>query len=797
MTTEEVNLPTLRRLLADVTRKADQAQARVFATIDAKHAEFISASDQVGDLRGALEILRSDVNKAAGQLRTASGNGGDPVQSAACTQQDGTLVAKLRLAVAEHGEFQAELDSLGASSRVLKTMLEAHRQLGELDRLSDAGRYSKAAELTLEIAVSLQTISAPKHETEPGLVQAAKKSFYQRRRLLTDRLDSALLHMVQLHGRSVAAHQRHESGAAEATSVQQVWEAMHVLDMRSRRVEQLAEQLLRVVLQPLLDTARRLPAGQVIKAKVTGDKAHECIVWAWDTAQESRILEERVLNANDHSAGGSAGKEQKRRPSARDVLPVLESLFAFVQEHLSGASSDVYSLFGKRLWPATSSCLLRHFDTCDADSSESLETFESLMQSTGFVATREKTLSRHIREHRRSLGELRRTTMLAEARGWLMQGDTPLVSVCDATEPGSVTQLLAKLPSKQATPHKSNLTAATSADLGLDASFSEEFSQLLQQEGGILRLPTMNVSSATHRLVSLIRTLMDETVKLAGEGDAAAEDLNRLVRELCALFAILRPYAQKAQLRTSPHSCAIFLADCLYLVHALLILPYAYRKQLPSNKLNLSIFIDLVPQLRILGESHFLAMLRHMQEQIAVALGPCDLAAGGAQDRAYIAAEAALGSAVQRVKLAAQGMASSLPQQLLHETAGLLLGIVCQDLRGKLFKLQHATPDQVGYLSALLAFALNGGRQALAAVGMETPPEDAEQLVRSSIKIPSWGALAVAADLLGSGFSRFMEKRMLLLTTLRKEEVLKLMYLSWRDEFLPPEEAWEALNSDE
>jgi len=341
------------------------------------------------------------------------------------------------------------------------------------------------------------------------------------------------------------------------------------------------------------------------------------------------------------------------------------------------------------------------------------------------------------------------------------------------------------------------LTAVTSGDPGIDISFSEELQQSLQQDGGLLRVPTMNVSSATHRLVSLMRNLMDEVVKLAREGDGAAEDLNRLVRELCTLFAIVRPHVQKAQLQTSPHSCAIFLADCLYLMHALLTLPYTYRKQLPSDKQHLSIFIDLVPQLRRLGENHFLAMLRHTQEQIVLALGPCDFAAGVAQDRAYIAAEAALGAALQRVKLAAQGMASSLPRQLLHETAGLLLGVVCQDLRGKLFKLQHATPDEVSYLAAILASALKGGRQALTAVGIETPPGDAEQPLSGSTKIPGWDSLAIAADLLGSAFSRFMEKRTLLLKTLRKEEILKLMHLSWRDEFLPPEEAWAALNSDE
>jgi len=547
-----------------------------------------------------------------------------------------------------------------------------------------------------------------------------------------------------------------------------------------------------VVLRPLLDAARRLPAGQVVKAQVTRDTAQDCVVWTWDTAQQSRVLEERMLNSHDCSTDCTARGDQKRRPPARDVLPVLESLFAFVQEHLSGTSSDICNLFGKRLWPATTFCLLRHFDTYANSSGEALESFESLMQSSGLIANREKTLSRHVQEHRRSLGEQRRATMLADARGWLMQGDSSLVSVSDATEPGSVTQLLASIPQKEAAPSELSVR-----DPDCYTSFSEDLQQMLQEEGSLLRLPTMKVSSATHKLVGIMRSLMDEVVKLAREGDSNAENLNRLVRELCALFAILRPYTQRAQLRTSPHSCAIFLADCMYLVHALLILPYTYRKRLPGDKQNLSMFVDLVPQLRQLGENHFLAMLRHMQEQIVVALGPCDFAAGVAQDRAYIAAEAALGAAVQRVKLAAQGMASALPRQLLHETAALLLGVVCQDLRGKLFKLQYATPDEVGNLSALLASALKGGRQALAAVDIEMSSEDAEQPSSGSPIIPGWGALAIAADLLGSGFSRFVDKKALLLVTLRKEEVLKLMHLSWRDEFLPPEEAWEALNSDE
>jgi len=276
-----------------------------------------------------------------------------------------------------------------------------------------------------------------------------------------------------------------------------------------------------------------------------------------------------------------------------------------------------------------------------------------------------------------------------------------------------------------------------------------------------------------------------------------ARDLNRLVREACALFSVLRPHVQKGQLKVSPQCCAVFFADCLYLVHVLLLIPYTQGKSLPAEHRELGLFIDLVPQVRRLGEHHFLAMLRHQQDHIAAALKPCDFAAGIAQDRKYIAAEAALGAAVQQVKAAAQGLAGVLPAQLLREVTGLLLGALCQSLLGKLFQLHHLAPDEVGCVSGLLTSALVGCRQILSlaqpsggdgGAGRGGEPCAAED-------VPGWDALTLVADLLGSGFSRFLEMRPLLLKVLKKEEVLKLMHLSWRDEFLSPDEAWTALSN--
>ena len=61
--------------------------------------------------------------------------------------------------------------------------------------------------------------------------------------------------------------------------------------------------------------------------------------------------------------------------------------------------------------------------------------------------------------------------------------------------------------------------------------------------------------------------------------------------------------------------------------------------------------------------------------------------------------------------------------------------------------------------------------------------------------VPGWAALEVSADLLGSDFSRFLEKRRGLMKSLSREESIRLMQLSWQDEHLTPEDAWDVLRN--
>merc|ERR1712217_172724 len=264
----------------------------------------------------------------------------------------------------------------------------------------------------------------------------------------------------------------------------------------------------------------------------------------------------------------------------------------------------------------------------------------------------------------------------------------------------------------------------------------------------------------------------------------------------CALFAVLRPYAQRNQLRTSAQMCAAFFADCLYLVHALLLMPYMHHQRLSKDQRHIALFIDMVPQPRRLGENHFSSMLRWHQEKLTENLQSINFSGGIAQDRVWNQAEAALGMAVSQVKSAKEGL-TALPLQLRREVASILLGVLSRDLLSKLFKLHRVSPDEIGGISALFRTLEVQGDQVFASLytTSESQVGYAGQTYDITKEVPGWGALRVVADLLGSGFQRFLGHRAVVLKALRKDEAVKLMALSWRDEGMAPEDAWVAMNN--
>jgi len=756
---DEVHLPALRQALAKLNRKVSEAQAKVIASTESHKLEFSDAFDQIGELRGTVARLQADLHRASNPLGGAPNADGSP----AVSPEPSAEAVALEAAVREHAARRSELQALEAAAAVLETLLKAQHATVEMEELTRSARFCDAAARGNSVAKALLSISAPDASREPPLVQRAKAAYYQRRAVLASRLEEALGHLCSFQEGQATAR-----SSAAGTSLNQVWGAFQSLGLRDRRAEQFAEQARHAVLRPILERARKLPQGSSLQPH-TNSPEGGTTVWSCTQVEPAKLEMPAV-------PGGE-------RPAVQAVLPVLESLLAFAYLHWAGSTPEVYAILGKRLWPPIARCLLQHFETGDDQSAEALVKFEGAMQAKGLIAGREQTLSRHAQERRHVALEQRRASVLAEAREWLLQEDSRLKKVSDAEESWCVTRLL-RLSQRKARPGAGASPAASQG-----APFGEKLLQALKDDSSLLRLPTMHISAPVHQLVGRLRSLMDEAVAAAEQGRvAAAQDLNRLIRELCTLFALLRPAAQSTvQLRTNPQCFAVFFADCLYLTHALLMMPYACGYKLPGHLRHLTLFVDLVPQIRRLGEGHFQAMMRSQQERIVTALKPCDFAPGMGWDRSFQAARAALDSAVQQAASAVEGLSTALPTQVLHEVAGLLLGIICRDLLGKLLRRQRMDNEEVSNASALLLQAsLMMPRQILPADCKPGP----EALA------PGWPAFALTAELLGASLSRFLERRTELLEALTEEELLNLLHLSLTDpDAISPQDAWEAIRA--
>merc|ERR1719420_839559 len=94
------------------------------------------------------------------------------------------------------------------------------------------------------------------------------------------------------------------------------------------------------------------------------------------------------------------------------------------------------------------------------------------------------------------------------------------------------------------------------------------------------------------------------------------------IHELMSLFLVLRPNVHSARLRSDAAFCSVFLNDCLYLAHVLVVLPQA--KHAPPAT-TMGHFLDLVCALRRLGDAQLAELVRTQQATLSSLVARCPL----------------------------------------------------------------------------------------------------------------------------------------------------------------------------
>eukprot|EP00439_Symbiodinium_sp_Y106_P060660 s275_g9.t1 len=516
-----------------------------------------------------------------------------------------------------HSQLKAQLSELDEGVGILAILLEVRRMLARVEDHLSGHRFTQAAEHLQTVAASLAEISAPTGIDEPDMIRSAKAEYSRLRASLVADLDAGF-HELVFSGTDASA-----GSAASAERLQELWSLYQVLGLRGRRLDRLSSEIRKTLLAPLLAASARLGPGRRLRRKQSpGPGGGSVLGFAWEEVQ------------------WVPSKAAAAKGSAETVLPPLLELFEEAW-HWAGQLPEVYAALGSRLYAHAAHQLLSHFEVYDLDGGRRAIEFETRLQSRGFIRASESPLQRHVRQLSFAKDEARRASILVQAKTWLQAESADLVSVDDAAF-HDVTELLqSEVPSPPKPPE-------------------------LQKS---LRLPSMKVSSVLLRLVRCILS----SVKAAWEGQQEAKETLELVRRLCMLFALVRPHVH--QLKVDAKLCSVFLADILCLVNILIWLPYRWPTPHPADLVTL----DLVPQLRQLGELHFSGMLRYQKELERDAAArfqfPYMLS-----DAAYVATEAALGAAAQQLKVFCSGVCGVLPAQILRESVQLLLGFFCKEL---------------------------------------------------------------------------------------------------------------------
>ncbi|CAK8986079.1 unnamed protein product [Durusdinium trenchii] len=602
-----------------------------------------------------------------------------------------------------------------------------------LSELQTSRSFMSSTELLLQVSGLLQSVSAPERMAmEPEMLWTAKERYRKQRLALLTSLDDAF-----------SKHLHFTSGALQVRPAElpELWRCLGLLGVQRTRIEQLAEEVLKQLNGMVI--ARHL----VLEITTAGHTT----TFRWRAAR-----------------GSAVGDDTNTFPP----LAAVGKFLSFLGQSCTG-EAEVYQVLGFSLYPRLVKLLSRHLEIQEAEAMG----FEKHLSSEGFISPKESSLSRWAQQ--RHQAQKQGPQRLTQARRWI-----------------------------------------------LDEAEDRVLVQLHSTKRGHF---SMKVSCAADRLA---RTF-DEVVQ------SQQQEARSLLGRMCHLFAILRPYVQGG-LRSHLGRCGLFVTDVMFLLHQLRQLPVEYRP---------------VKQMKVLeqrGQDELWAMLKHQEESLVSALQPVDLL-GLSSGESYVASEAALGAAGEQAKRIARALSEVLPQVVLRKVTLHLLGAFCEELLQKLLcpRAQEAVPfagaglssgvAQVGRWLDTLATGAAGGdefREVLAglkkgpkgpsdAAAKEAPEgtaicvlsaeeissavtlmTSAQSMVRQTLQaaalpldqrlqeeVPGYERLLLSSDLLGSDFSRFLERRLKLAKSMSKEEAMRLMSLSFHDEALPSEDAWRILSA--
>ena len=672
--------------LEALAARTEEVKAKVYATVNAHYAEFVTTLNYTADLSAdvaELAAVVADLQRVVGAETGAPG------------PDDGAAAL-----AAAHGAARGASDEVAAAAAmvdVLETLAAAHALLESLDSALAAGNYADAAEASAALGVLMDRVRLESGVLVDARIFAILEAHYLRLAVKLEARVAELfkrgvrfddpqalsagktpsLHAVTLTRRLAPIASASGSDAPVALSA--VLDALATLDAFDDKLEWVANKLFETILDPLLAN----PTTFTVTAKISGVMANL-----------RGMLEPAAVDADGDADADADAAPTSALDTVTALIAALKEAIDFISQALFGNNLGYMARMGKFVWPRlvqgiiasvlapavpSSAEELTVFD----DVAVAVEAFELFVLNKGLVASATSELRDYVRNIDTHFAANKRRELVVMARELLLSLDRNTVVVAFEEERSPFhAQVKGAAPAASKKGGKGGKGGA-----GVGGS-------------GLIVMPSCHVSCSTQTLVAMAWQTLDEAV---GASPATARQLAAGARDLFDLFRALMPTYHASRLENDETFAALFHNDCMYLAHHCLLLSFEFAPKLAeATGSHVSTFVDLVPLFRSLGESVYAAAVMRARKRVAAALGQVDGFGGTHLDDKFDAVEGALQSVVHVLQDAATIWAV-FPRQLYLHTVGVLVEAVLSKVTSGVLTLRDIAAAESYQLVALMA----------------------------------------------------------------------------------------------
>lgn len=656
-------------------QKAEEVKAEVLQAIYKEYTydEFIDFSNSTFEMNWKVNNLLTEIQNVSGRLKNSV---------------EGSLDAAAR----EHGDLVRQLKETDAIAELLGKLYKIHEALDAFPAELHKAAYDNAAKLVQDTKELLWNL--PKAGQEGRIFVALREEWRRQKAQLTATLERVWAKSVSWNTPTTASldnRQAHLNTQLKlitgGCSMTNVLQAMQVLGILEKRLKAFGKKLVQFIFRPLI----LFPS---LKPQISDTKTEVVVTFVKESGK--KIIDPGLL----YSKSSEILVVLRKFFDGRSILEGEKSMDVNV------SSTALFSKLGEFVWPdlfeiIISECLKRSVPNTSAqlekyqDIIKATEDFEAKLVSIGFIPQGTNNLTLYVKDVGINFGNKKCQDLLVAARD-LMKDDIHNTVLVDSSTDRAV------------------LASLGDIEKALKNKKGTKYEPLQKDAGNTLSkftfcLPTCRISESTKKLMNLAYETLIEATQSTPQ---CAVLLFYTVRNMFELYCNVVPTYHEKRLSTLPQLSALHHNNCMYIAHHLLTLGHQFRPKLPEP-LNQSVgsFVDLVPNIRQMGEKCFLEQLKKQQSHLLELVKATEGFANAHEDSKGLQVEKTMKQILHLLTYLGKIWNGILPVDIYCQSLGCLFDDVLQRITWEVLQLEDISSEEAHQLHSLLSILVQRGSE--------------------------------------------------------------------------------------